>query len=137
VTEAEFRSLVVKMLAPLAAFPVENLVDDGTPDICCSVGWIETKLGESPKRDVSRVAIKVRDSQRTWHRRWRRTGAKSLTLTLVDDVEWYLHDGNKINDLGNMSLSDMRITAFTWWSRQPEPSELVRSLLQFADRRTG
>lgn len=130
-TELEFRTTVVELLSPLAAFPVENKVSTatGTPDVCCSVAWLELKLAEVSRRE--RVTIKTRESQIIWHRNWRRTGAKSLIMTLADNHGWYLHDGIKASQLNGMSLSDFRITSWTWWSEPPTSQMLVESLIRF------
>jgi hypothetical protein len=132
-TETEFRTLVVRMLAPLYAFKVENIVHDGTPDICCSVGWIETKLGRTQRREDSRVVVGVKKSQPPWHRRWRATGAMSWTLTLVDDEEWALHDGLWAADhLGHAHANRAVLinAAQIYWVAKPTAEELIGELIK-------
>lgn len=129
--EAEFRSIVVGLLNPLAAFPVENIVDDGTPDICCAVGWIETKLGVYPKRKDTRVQVSVRESQRSWMRRWTKTGARVWTLTLVDNRETILHDGkwscDRLGVAGREEFIELAIAH--WKSTRPIQKQLIDSLI--------
>lgn len=98
-SEKKFRTEVCELLAQVMAFPVENEYAslhadaEGTPDVCCTLGWLELKVAESPKRPDVHVAILTRPSQRVWHRKWRVHGGVSWTLTLLDDEIWMLHDG--------------------------------------------
>ncbi len=135
-TETEFRTLLCSMLAPLAAMRVENIVQSseslGTPDVCCSVGWIETKLGKIPARAGTKLYVKLRVSQQVWHRRWRRTGAVSWTLTLVhheDQEHWLLHDGLWAADnLGVATWDECRVAAIDYQPGRPTAQALIATL---------
>ena len=92
--EKKFRSLVVSMLKPVGAFPVENLVGEpGCPDVCTTLGWLELKIASRPARATTRVSVDLRPAQALWLRRWRRLGGRAWTLTLLGESLWLLHDG--------------------------------------------
>lgn len=91
--EKEFRSKLVDALKPLRAFPVENDVHDGTPDVCCLGGWIELKVGDCPVRSTSRVDLGLRPAQAIWLRGWRRQGGRAWGMILLNNEVVMLHDG--------------------------------------------
>lgn len=91
--EKEFRSKLVEALKPLRAFPVENDVHDGTPDVHCLGGWIELKVGTCPVRATSRVVLGLRPAQAIWLRGWRRQGGRAWGMILLNDSVVMLHDG--------------------------------------------
>lgn len=135
-TENEFRSIVVKMLEPLAAFPVENIVAEGTPDVCSTAGWIEMKLADLPQKETTRVAIDLRKSQRDFLRRWTRTGARAWTLTIIqpslqDQREhWLLHGGKWASEfLGNVPFNELVKAAVGHWTERPSSADFVAALI--------
>lgn len=92
--EKRFRSLVVGLLRPVGAFPVENSSGEpGCPDVCTMLGWLELKVADRPARPTSYVKVGLRPAQALWLRRWRRLGGRVWTLTLLGDDLWLLHDG--------------------------------------------
>ena len=99
--ENEWRSLIVKELAPLLAFPVETGgVRSGIPDICCLCGWIELKLADTTVGyDGNVLRVDVGNAQRIWMKNWRTSGGPGWFLTRVqierlrDSSYWMLHDG--------------------------------------------
>lgn len=126
-TEAEFRSVVVRQLASLYAFPVENAVDVGTPDVCCTAGWIELKLATMPRRRDSRVVVNLRPAQRLWLRRWREFGGFAWTLTLVDDHVWLLHDG--LWAAMHLGEVDREVLSIARIPMEPDGSDIVHALM--------
>lgn len=116
-TERDLRKRVVKLLQSLDAFSVENAVgEDGVPDVCCVLGWIELKVAVRPKMDSTSVDIDVRPGQRVWHRSWARHGGVSWWLTEISGTDrgslWLIHDGVVGADaLGVSSLSTLERTA--------------------------
>jgi hypothetical protein len=112
VTEKEMRKSVVGVLTNLMAFSVENSVGAGMGDIACTLGWIELKVGDRPKREDTRVVFSMRPSQRTWHRQWRERGGRSWTLSYLHAGRdmlgvWLLHDGAWSAD--HMDLVDEQV----------------------------
>lgn len=92
--EKDFRKQIVQMLKPLRAFPVENEVYDGVPDVCCVAGWIELKVASTPMRPDTPVKIGLRPAQGVWLKGWRRHGGRAWGLLLLDDEYILLHDGH-------------------------------------------
>ncbi len=130
-TEAKMRSIVVKLLRPLAAFPVENSVAQGQPDVACVAGWIELKVTQRPSNDMMAVSVDMRPSQRVWHRKWRKLGGRAWTLTRVNASVpvWYLHDGEwAANNLGLVSERIMGVNARASWTHEPSSASLVEVL---------
>lgn len=130
-TEAKMRSIVVKMLRSLAAFPVENSVAQGQADVSCVAGWIELKVTQRPLLADQVVSIDMRPSQRVWHRKWRRHGGRAWTLTRVNGVipSWYLHDGAWAADhLGLTTEDGMRESCIRYWNYQPDGASLAEAL---------
>jgi hypothetical protein len=85
---------MVRELTSLAAFPVENIVRPGTPDVSYLKGWVELKwLRAWPKREETPVRLDHwTQVQRLWHYRWRAKGGTSWVL-LQCRHEWLLLDG--------------------------------------------
>lgn len=129
--ESKWRTKVVNLLKPLGAFAVENPAHPGTPDISCVAGYIELKKGEWPVNDDTKVDIDMRSTQRSWHRRWRRHGGFSWTLSLISET-WFLHDGRwSAEHLGLVNRSQVVFNAVDAWWQGPTGTQLIESLLKF------
>jgi hypothetical protein len=105
--ENSYRSDIVAGLAPLLAFPVENVVGVGAPDICCLAGWIELKIVRTvPARQGSVLHVRIENSQRIWMRNWCRQGGPGWWLTHVVPNRWWLLTGGTwgADSLGFASL---------------------------------
>ena len=129
--EKKFRAKVVKLLAPICGSPLENIVGDGgDPDVYCVAGWLELKVAERPKRMSTRVAVDVRPAQRLWLKKWRLSGGRAWTLTLLADT-WLLHEGHWASEcLGNVTEDELRKNAVAIWERAPDSNDLIRALTQ-------
>lgn len=129
--EKKFRSKVVKLLSPICGSPLENIVGDGgDPDVYCVAGFLELKVGERQKRESSRVVVDVRASQRLWLKRWRMSGGRAWTLTLLGET-WLLHDGFwAAQHLGEVSEAELRSNAIAVWEGAPDSSTLINALTQ-------
>ncbi len=127
--ESAIRGAVLNLLRPLAAFAVENVADNGTPDVGFVGGWLELKTGEFPQTARGCVRVKVRPSQRVWLKRWAHTGGRAWTLTVVDGMFWFLHDGAwAAENLGRVVESEFKSAAEAIWVREP-PGEELRAAL--------
>lgn len=130
--ESNYRSRVVKLLASVCAFPVENEVADGAPDVCTTIGWIEMKRAARPRSSESRVCVEVRNSQRVWHRRWRAHGGRSFFLTVISDADWYLHDGRwGAEHLGQADWQTFHDSAIANWTGGPSGDALIRAIVTY------
>jgi len=131
-TEKRLRTKIVKMLVGVGAFAVENSVLPGTPDVCCTLGWIELKLGKWPKTNRGRVNIDLRTSQRVWMKRWSAVGGRCWTLTFINS-EFFLHKGVWAADnFGDALELEFRANAFaTWtWDKPITRESLIKEMIK-------
>lgn len=81
----------IKDLLPGDVSRVENIVDDGTPDVTCAYGgvdyWVETKVCDNI-RDIRSVGKLLRKSQIVWH--MRRALHGSIVYTMVEYPKFML-----------------------------------------------
>lgn len=130
--ESKFRSKVVEKLRPLLAFPVENYVSDGVPDICCTIGWIETKIA-GPTRVNGDVPILIRPAQKIWLQSWRASGCSAWVLTHYDndgvhDI-WLLHEPTwACENYGHVDFEVLAKASLKWWVTTPSGTELIQAL---------
>lgn len=129
--EKPMRSIVVELLRSICSFPVENSADDGTPDVCTAVGWIELKVGEWPSGN-GRMILTLRKSQESWLKKWRKHGGKAWTLTLVGS-EWFLHDGRWAADhFERCRPLEFSEAALANWQGVPSSISLLTALIKSA-----
>lgn len=129
-SEATSRKRVVKALAGLHAVPVENPAQPGTPDVNCSLGWIEQKwLRRWPTRDGTPVLIPhFTTRQRRWLRkRWETD--RGAWLLLQVQHEWLLFTGRIAHDyVGRVDRARLRVFAMNHWVSGLKDKELVEAL---------
>ena len=130
--ESKFRSKVVERLRSLLAFSVENYVADGVPDVCCTLGWIETKIA-GPPRTNGDIPIHIRPAQKIWLKNWRNAGCAAWVLTHYDNEGvhdiWLLHDPIwACENYGHADLDALSKSALGWWVAAPSGSELIAAL---------
>lgn len=127
--EKKFRSKVVKLLEPICGTPLENIVGDpGDPDVYCVAGFLELKVAERPRMEETRVTVDVRPAQRLWLKRWRMSGGRAWTLTLLGDT-WLLHEGHWAAEcLGEVNERSLRVNAVAVWEGAPTSSDLIKAL---------
>lgn len=131
--EKDFRQRVVTLLRPVMGFSVENAVGVGMPDVCCTLGWLELKVAETPARiESSRVCIDLRNEQRIWLRRWRMHGGRAWTLVMMKDTDIVLlHDGHwSADNLGHATMMSMTQCAIGVWDGIPTSGELIERLIR-------
>src|SRR5689334_14770387 len=88
--ESQLRSTVITMLKELDAVPVENPVCPGTPDVNCSLGWIELKEDQWTGDDRLRLNHWT-PQQRVWLRRRADVGGLAVLLVRIRETgEWIL-----------------------------------------------
>lgn len=126
--EKRVRSKVITLLKPINAFAVENVVHDGTPDVCTVMGWIELKVSDWPKRESSPVKVKMRPAQRIWHRNWRLHGGKAWTISKIGKT-WVLHRGDwAAKHLGRVDKSRLIGESVALWSKTPTSEKLIGAM---------
>lgn len=121
---------MINVLKPLAAFPIENAVKEGTPDLYYIGGLIECKWRRAwPKRDTTIVQVKhYTDTQRDFHRwQWSR-GGKCWVMLQVRK-EWLLFKGPDAAEyLGYVTRNTLYNVAFRRWTNGLNKEELIRAL---------
>jgi hypothetical protein len=129
------RAKILEALRPtVAAFAVENVVDNGTPDVHCTFGWIELKVGVIPIRASTRVNFGMLPTQRVWHTRWREFGGRSWTLCRLEDqsddlVAIMMHDGHwSAGQLDSATVAELQASSLAWWTHSPTGEELIAVL---------
>lgn len=129
--EKKLRKKVVQLLKPICGAPIENIVGEGgDPDVYCVAGWLELKVAERPVRRETRVTVDVRPAQRLWLKRWRMSGGRAWTLTLLEET-WLLHEGHWAAEcLGNVTEAELRKNAVAVWESAPDSNDLIRALTQ-------
>lgn len=126
------RQVVVKLLKPLHAISVENgLTHPGTPDINCTLGWIECKATEhwpvNPETIV-RLDHDLTPQQRVFAVRRRRAGGACWVLLTISG-EWLLFDGAVAAEhLGRATRDQLYRFATSTWQKTPTREDLIRCL---------
>ncbi|MCC6425667.1 MAG: hypothetical protein IT435_02480 [Phycisphaerales bacterium] len=125
--EAAFWKTVRPLLAGLDPMRVENPVLPGTPDVNCTLGWIELKyvgVEQIPKRPETPFRIDhFTAQQRVWlYKRAKAQGACWLLLRLGD--ERMLFEGDiAAEHLGKETLETTRRFAYGRWESCPTKFE--------------
>lgn len=129
-TEEKFRSKIVRRLAAIHAFPVENSAYVGAPDVATVLGWIELKIAKKGRDVNGIVAINLRNTQRTWLRRWGRLGGRAWVMTKMSELV-LLHSGTwAAEHLGRRNEPDLIYHAISAWCGIPDGTDLINSLLR-------
>jgi len=81
---------------------IETQIQRGIPDVHYCVngtsGWIEGKYLKTPKRDNTKIKVKISVEQLAWHKAYNVYGGKIFIL-VKKDKEVYLFDSKEGNDL--------------------------------------
>ena len=137
--ERDMRATVVRMLKPFHAISVENAVGaPGTPDVNCSLGWIELKSVDKPKRDETRVRVDHwTKAQKIWlMKRWSVGGAASLLVKVSD--YWLLFDPpTAFEVVGKLPFIELVDHSYNWWLRTPDKESFRQSLINICLRKTS
>jgi hypothetical protein len=128
--ERDMRKQLVKLLAPLGAFAVENGgAHPGTPDIAYRDGWIECKAtNQWPARPDTPVKLDhdLTQQQRIWLWKWHRVNGRAFVMLNVAG-DWLLFDGvDAAEHLGKATKAELFKLAVATWDRTPKTAELVK-----------
>jgi hypothetical protein len=81
---------------------IETQIERGIPDVHYTVdgisGWIEGKYLETPKRENTKLKLKLSVEQIAWHKSYQFYGGK-IYILVKKDREIYLFDAKDGNDL--------------------------------------
>lgn len=129
-SERLFRQNVIHLLRPLDAQSVENICHPGTPDVNCTLGWIELKWVKSPpaRPDTILAVRHFTPQQRVWlMRRWRAGGGAWLLLQC--GKSWLLFTGETAADVvGRTPMGILHAAACSQWDHTPHPLDLISAL---------
>lgn len=130
--ESQLRKNVVKLLKPLHAFAVENgMCCPGTPDVNCSIGWIELKATKNwPVRPSTIVSLDhpLSPQQRIWLLHRHRSGGKAWVLLWIGG-DWVLFSGETAAaHLGRTTKQEMLEDAIAVWHQTPTQKDLIECL---------
>lgn len=136
--EHHMRLQVCELLSVLDAHPVENSVGPGTPDVNCTLGWIELKCMKGwPKTGHTLYIDHFTQRQRHWIKR-RAIASGGVWVLLKVALDWILLPGEWSADrLGRCTHPDIVAACIAMWGRKPTPAELVGALLKSAGPRYG
>jgi len=130
--ERDMRKQLVRLLAPLGAYAVENGgCHPGTPDIATTVGPIECKAtNQWPARPDTPVVLDhdLTQNQRIFLIKWDRVNGKAWVMLNIAG-EWLLFDGLvAAKHLGKVTRRELYDLALECWQRTPKTEELVALL---------
>jgi len=113
---------------------IENSVAIGTPDVNCSLGWIELKQiarKDIPKRSDTILAIRHYTPEQRIFQLKRSICRGPCWLLLLLDQEWLLFDSKTAaGPLGKMTTEDTRKAAIRRWPKTPTVDAFQQALLE-------
>lgn len=132
---------VIKTLKPLHGFRVENPCLPGTPDVNCTLGWIELKWIEKwPARTGTPVRVDhFTPQQRIFGQKRHRAGGLALLLLQVESTQdWLLFDGpTAARIVGHVPRAELLAGALAHWIGRDMEKNLVPCLFSlFATSRS-
>jgi len=134
VSEKSQRTRVTRALKPLHGFAVENVCLPGTPDVNCTLGWIELKWIEDwPARASTPVRLEhYTPQQRIFAQKRGRAGGLSLLLLQVESTQdWLLFDGpTAARIVGHVPRAELFEGALAHWVGHDMEKNLVPCLYE-------
>ena len=131
-SESALRGKVVRDLKNYDARAVENSVGPGTPDVNCTLGWVELKVLDGWKRGCDEKPVLLDHyvpAQRIWHKRRWRKGGSVWVLLRIGRLEYFLFDGHTAGcHLGKISRPIMKEMCVRYWNKGYKLEELVECL---------
>ena len=135
--ESTMRTTLVRLLKPLGAFAVENGgAHPGTPDIACTLGWIECKSTESwPVNPDTPVQLNhpLTQQQRIWQIKWAAAGGRGWVMLNVGR-EWLLLRGivaaTILGGAEAATRAELMVENVAWWNGTPSTESLVDALYE-------
>lgn len=132
--ESGLRHAILDRIRALHGVAIESPLEPGTPDVNCSVGWIELKhLEDWPVREGTIVVPRhFKPEQRAWLRHRCQAGGKAWLLLRVGH-HWSLIWGVAAAEhLGvHWTRSDLSTpsTHILPWATPPSSADLIRALV--------
>lgn len=136
--ESGLRRDLLALLKPLHAVAIESPIEPGTPDVNCSIGWIELKhLHEWPVRTNTIVQPEhFTPEQRLWLTKRCAVGGSAWLLLRVGR-EWCLvwgkaaaeHLGVSWRAVDIVTIGNRPAGPIYHWPTPPDSKDLIRQLL--------
>jgi len=135
-SEANTKSVFCELIAELDPVPVENLLTGkncvGIPDVNFAGGWAEIKwCPRWPVRENTPLRVKFRPKQKEWALRRTTTTGEECWLILQVRQEWFVFDADGMQEVGNLTHSELIETARAYFPKKPTSEELLRILSSF------
>lgn len=134
--ESIFWDSVRPLLAGLHPVRIENAVAMGTPDVNCSLGWIELKQVEEkdiPKRPGTIFRLDHFTPEQRIFQLKRAIAGGPCWLLLLLGREWLLFSSRVAADrLGKMTVAETREAATRRWAGPPSKEEFQKALRETA-----
>lgn len=130
-SEHSVRSIVLRALKRYDAMAVENRVKPGTPDVECTLGWIELKFLRSwPKvpNDSAVLLPKFTPQQRVWLLKRSQAGGPCWVLLKVD-CDWLLFTGDWAARHLGRSTKELMLAVAVWRCRNKFDGEAFAGCL--------
>lgn len=123
----------MKLLKPVDAVRVENMLGKGTPDVNYTGGWIELKQQDKwPVRATTKVKLNhdLSLEQRIWlSRRERKGGTTWVLLQIARD--YMLFTGTVAAEvIGECTQEELKAAAYRVWNSKQMNEELLSCLQQ-------
>lgn len=130
--EQAFWDKVRPLLAGLHPVRIENSVAMGTPDVNCSLGWIELKVVQAkdiPKKADTILSIDhYTEQQRVFQLKRNRAGGACWFLLLLGEM-WLLFTSQKaVIDVGRHPVEGTKMCASRIWARAPSKEAFQKAL---------
>lgn len=105
--EQGMRKRVVAALRPLHGFSVENVVHPGTPDVACTLGWLELKVAAPRKRTGILTLEHLTAQQSSFLKRHCECGGMAALVVMVGR-EWFFVHGSLADRVVGTTLEELR-----------------------------
>lgn len=134
-SEGKDRKDVVRALRELHAFPVENPIYPGTPDIAYIGGWIELKkLDQWPVRETTKVRLShYTIQQKAWARMHHHRGGTSYWLLRVQKEWLLLHGAVAAEVVGTLTKTELIGRALLYMSNGFDGDRLLRVIKELSN----
>lgn len=128
--EKTLRKKICRALRRYGALPVENPCVPGTPDVSCSLAWLELKEADMPKRATTPVRVPhYTEDQRRVHRFIEDGGGLVFVLVQVGRNLVMLTATVARDILNHVPFSELEANAVHSWKKLPTDTELRSALL--------
>lgn len=136
--EGTMRSQVTGLLRKYHAIAVEDACVKGIPDVNCTLGWLELKSIDLPKKPDTPVRVPHFTQDQKVFLRLREHAGGLAVLLLKAGSWWLVFDAETAYEIvGKVPLSTLVDRCIGGWGRKPKKDELAGCLIQHSNSLTG